>query len=546
MAAIAVGSASDIASVARERFGFARLRPGQAEAIQAVLDGRDTLAVFPTGAGKSAIYQISGSMISGATVVVSPLIALQRDQVESLAMFDAGKAAAVNAQRTATERQTIFDGLANGRIEFVFLSPEQLANEETLERLAEAGPSLFVVDEAHCISQWGHDFRPDYARLGEAIVRLGRPRVLALTATAAPPVRQEIVERLGLVDPLVIVQGFDRPNIALAVQRTRDEVEKRAWLHALIDAEVCPGIVYSATRQATEAIAAELNERGRRAAAYHAGLDAAKRDAVQSAFMEDKLEIVVATIAFGMGIDKPNVRFVVHESISDSLDSYYQEIGRGGRDGQRASATLLALPDDFNLRRFQTAGVNVKRGEAASVIRVIARTGSLEANDIATKAKVRKSAARAVVHCLRDLDVIPGSSSSTTALTTRDARGTLPDRIVARQEQHRRFARTRLEMMRQYADTGACRRAFLLSYFGELYHPPCRSCDNCLRGTAKPASSAEEPFPLNSSVHHPVWGEGVVLRYEHDTLTVLFNEEGYRTMATQLVMEEGLLTIIDQ
>ncbi|MCU1375647.1 MAG: ATP-dependent helicase, RecQ family, partial [Actinomycetia bacterium] len=212
-----------VAAVARDRLGLEELRPGQLEAVTAVLEGRDTLVVMPTGSGKSAVYQIAGSMLPGPTVVVSPLIALQRDQVSSIREADVGVAAAANSTIGAKERRRIFEDLRAGDIEFLFVAPEQLSNEQTRAELRDAKPSLFVVDEAHCISEWGHDFRPDYLRLGAAIEDLGRPRVLALTATASPVVRDEILERLGLVDPAIFVRGFDRPSLWMEVQTCRTE-----------------------------------------------------------------------------------------------------------------------------------------------------------------------------------------------------------------------------------------------------------------------------------------------------------------------------------
>ena len=253
-----------IERVAREAFGFAALRPGQREAIESVLAGRDTLVVMSTGSGKSAIYQIAGLLIEGATVVVSPLIALQRDQVEDLGERAAGGAAQINSSLPAAERERALAELAEDALEFLFLAPEQLANEDVLAELAVAHPSLLVVDEAHCISEWGHDFRPEYLRVGAAAEALGRPAILALTATAAPPVREEIVERLGLRDPAVLVRGFDRPNIRLAVERFHGERGAERKLRALLDAVEAapkPGIVYVATRRQAEELAASLCER---------------------------------------------------------------------------------------------------------------------------------------------------------------------------------------------------------------------------------------------------------------------------------------------
>jgi ATP-dependent DNA helicase RecQ len=345
-----------IARAASEVFGLDELRPGQAEAVAHVLDGRDTLAVMSTGYGKSAIYQIAALLIPGPTVVVSPLIALQRDQVEDLESEDAGGAASVSSVVAAGARREALEELAAGELEFLFLSPEQLSNEEVLADVAAAGPSLFVVDEAHCISEWGHDFRPDYLKLGAVAEAVGRPPLLALTATASPPVRAEIVERLGMRSPEVIVRGFDRPEIWLGVERFHAERAKREALLDRVAAEPKPGIVYAATRRLTEELAGELVARGVHAVAYHGGMARGSRTEAQEAFMRDEAEVVVATTAFGMGVDKPNVRFVFHSEPADSVDSYYQEVGRGGRDRSPARALLFYRVEDLGLRRFFAAG----------------------------------------------------------------------------------------------------------------------------------------------------------------------------------------------
>ena len=255
------GTTDRIERVAQEAFGFDALRPGQRDAIAAVLDGRDTIAVMSTGSGKSAIYQIAGLLMPGSTVVVSPLIALQRDQVSDLAERAAGGAAQLNSHISASERERALAELAEDALEFLFLAPEQLANPEVLAELAVAEPSLLVVDEAHCISEWGHDFRRDYLRLGAAAEALGRPTILALTATAAPPVRDEIVERLAMRDPEIVIRGFDRPNIRLSVERFHGEGGEERKLRALaerIAAAEPPGIVYVATRRQAEELAESL------------------------------------------------------------------------------------------------------------------------------------------------------------------------------------------------------------------------------------------------------------------------------------------------
>jgi len=311
-----------IEQVARESFGWEKLRPGQAEAAAAAIDGRDTLAVMSTGYGKSAIYQIAALLIPGPTVVVSPLIALQREQAEELEEQGVGGAANVNSTVGVTERREAFEDLEEDELEFMFLSPEQLANEDVQEDLAAAEPSLFVVDEAHCISEWGHDFRPDYLKLGAVAEALGRPPILALTATASPPVREEIVARLGMRDPAVFVRGFDRPNIWLGVERFREEEHKRRALIERVAEEPKPGIVYAATRRGAEEYAADFREAGVDALAYHGGMNKSDRSRAQEKFMDDELDVIVATTAFGMGVDKPNVRFVFHSEVADSVDSH--------------------------------------------------------------------------------------------------------------------------------------------------------------------------------------------------------------------------------
>jgi ATP-dependent DNA helicase RecQ len=316
-----------IQKIARQRFGYESLRSGQEEAIRSILEGHDTLAVMPTGSGKSAIYQIAAFMLPGATIVISPLLALQQDQIEAIASQDIGKATAVNSTVKESDREEAFENLEEGELEFLFLAPEQFNNPETIERLQSAKPSLFVVDEAHCISEWGHDFRPDYLRLGTIIEALGHPRILALTATAAPPVREEIVSRLQMRDPHTIVQGFNRPNIWLGARRYLNDEEKQSELLQLVKRVKKPGLIYVATRKRAEEIAQLLTERKVNAAFYHAGMKAKEREEVQTKFMNDEVKVLVATTAFGMGVDKPNVRFVFHFPINSRV--VHQTWGEG-------------------------------------------------------------------------------------------------------------------------------------------------------------------------------------------------------------------------
>ncbi|MBW3634494.1 MAG: RecQ family ATP-dependent DNA helicase [Chloroflexi bacterium] len=527
----------------QEKLGHEQLRPGQEEAVTAVLEGRDTLAVMPTGAGKSAIYQIAGALIPGATVVVSPLIALQRDQVEAIAEENVGDAALVNSTLRAAEREEALDEFEEGATEFLFLAPEQLANEEMLARLQAVKPTLFVVDEAHCISEWGHDFRPEYLRLGAVVETLAHPRILALTATASPPVQQEIVERLGMREPQIIVRGFDRPNIRLAVEGFADEEEKREELVARVLDAPKPGIVYAATRRHTEELAAALCQQGVNAVAYHAGMAAGERARIQEAFMSDAVDVIVATTAFGMGVDKPNVRFVYHLDVSESVDAYYQEIGRAGRDGEPAEAILFFRREDLNLRRFFAASGQVDADQMERVAEVVQDAdGSLAIAEISEEVDLSKTKVTVALSRLEEVGAVDVLPTGEVVATVEEDVAEAAEEAAEAQENLRKFARSRIEMMRAYADMRDCRREYILNYFGEGYAPPCGNCDNCEAGLVIATSSAAQPFPVKSRVEHKEWGSGMVMRYAGDTMVVLFDSVGYRTLAVDLVVAKDLLT----
>ena len=525
----------DIARIARERFGFAQLRPGQAEAIAAVVGGRDTLAVMPTGGGKSAIYQVAAAALQGPTVVISPLIALQRDQAENLA-DDEGGAAVVNSTTRKRVRRAALSELREGELEFLFLAPEQLRRRKIREQLKAARPSLFVIDEAHCISEWGHDFRPDYMLLGEAIESLGHPTVLALTASATPAMREEICVRLQLRDPFVMTLSFDRPNIELSVQLCRNERRKQTLIMAEIERTRGAGIVYVATRKHAEKLCAALQDAGTAAAYYHAGLRPPERTAAQAAFMHDDARIMVATSAFGMGIDKPNVRFVFHYDVPHALDAYYQEIGRAGRDGQPAFACLYYTPKDLNLHRFFAGGGKLSEEDLAHTAQAVAASDG-------TLADVRERLSLPPRKLTQALNLLADTGGIRHGLRKLEAIERDADKAAAaafeRQKRLHEQALLRIERMRGYAELRDCRRMYLLNYFAEDA-APCGRCDNCRRGLPR-AQNSSQPFPLKTRVLHRRFGRGLVRAYDGSEITVLFDDLGEKRLDLRTVLAQNLL-----
>ena len=337
-------------AVLRATFGFAAFRPGQDDIVRAVLAGRDVLAVMPTGSGKSLCYQLPALLRDGVTVVVSPLIALMRNQVAQMEASGVA-AASLNSTNDPAENRRILDRMAGGDLKLVYIAPERLAKPETLGLLKRSGVGLLAVDEAHCISQWGHDFRPEYRMIGDVQAALGGVQTVALTATADAATRSDIVERLFAAPPDLFVHGFDRPNLRLAMRPK--STSRRQIVDFVARHRGQSGIVYCSSRRKTEELAEALRQSGIPALAYHAGMEPAARSKHQDAFLQQDGIVMVATVAFGMGIDKPDVRFVLHADLPSNIESYYQEIGRAGRDGLPADTLTLYGMGDIRLRRLQ-------------------------------------------------------------------------------------------------------------------------------------------------------------------------------------------------
>lgn len=533
--------------VAAETFGWSQLSAEQLRAMELLMAGHDVLAVLPTGAGKSAIYQVPALLLEGLTLVVSPLIALQHDQLEGIEDTRAPQAVAVNSAQRSDDRKRAWQAIRHGEVEYVFLAPEQLAKDNVVDALADEHVSLFVVDEAHCVSAWGHDFRPDYRRLRPLIERLDHPRVLALTATAAPPVRRDIVQRLGMRDSREVIASFDRPNLYLAVERFIDDTDKQQSAIARVrsltaDPETRRGLVYGASRKETEFYAGELAQSGVRVAAYHAGMAAADRERVHEQFLADELDVVVATSAFGMGIDKPDVRFVAHTSIPDSVDSYSQQIGRAGRDDRPAEIILFYRPEDLSLQAFLTSS-KVPQDALAEVAQALREcAGPVRLSELKDRVQVTAALCTRAVNLLEQAGAVATTPDGQlqyvdSDLTTDEA----VRRAVEVAQTHQHLVRSRIEMMRGYAETTGCRRQYLLGYFGEHLGYLCGNCDTCTSGTAKEQPANDGEFAWGSLVQHAEWGNGVVMSIEQDRLTVLFDDVGYKTLSLRAIHEHDLL-----
>jgi ATP-dependent DNA helicase RecQ len=543
-------------------FGIQQLRDGQQRVIDSVLDGKDTLAIMPTGSGKSLCYQIPARILEGMTVVVSPLISLMKDQLEKLEAMNI-RAVQVNSSLSAEEERGALAAIAENHCEIVFCTPERLAMTEFVEVLKEVKIALVVIDEAHCISTWGHDFRPAYLEMAGAIEALGRPPVLALTATAT----EEVIDDIGrqLIGSSrrprmnVINTGIYRPNLHYSVVQVTNPAEKLEQAQRLVRETEGKGIVYAATVKCAEELYHLLEEAGESVTIYHGKLPAAERKANQDLFMNDERRVMVATNAFGMGIDKPDTRFVIHLQIPANLEAYYQESGRAGRDGKDADCTLLFLQDDKRVQQFFL----VKHYPTADEIRnVYEAVRQLAENETATPERVEDAAGdlagphlKVCLKLLKDARLLRQSRKLAYNVTAQEPKASLFEamaEVYRRKQEHDRCA---LEQMVSYAVSGFCRWKLLLDYFDdevEGFEKCCR-CDNCLNPPAAvltediqirddefdrepaPAPDPSSSFEPGAHVKVPKYGEGVVLSVAGDQVAIDFPDGEQRSFMKDFV-----------
>ncbi|TCS38663.1 ATP-dependent DNA helicase RecQ [Paucimonas lemoignei] len=542
----------------QEVFGITELRPGQREVIDSVLQGHDTLAIMPTGSGKSLCYQLPALNLPGTTVVVSPLISLMKDQTEKLEESGVD-AAQINSTLSEDEEQSALRNIARKRMAIVFATPERMTDPEFLASLKRAQVSLFVVDEAHCISQWGHDFRPAYLQLGHAIETLGRPPVLALTATATPEVIEDITHQLKCRSPRIVNTGIYRPNLHYEVVRAASEAEKLEALHALLGKLQGSGIIYTATVRAAEELHEALKERDIDVALYHGRMPVRARSDSQERFMQGETRIMIATNAFGMGIDKADIRFVIHFQVPGSLGAYYQEAGRAGRDGEPAKCILIFHDQDKRIQQFFLAHHYPDEQDLRAVLKAMEESSHDHApvkfeqlRECLTKSS--KTKLQIMLKLLQDGGLVESTGRDAFRRTESRADALLLEQLVKeyrRKGEHDRYA---LERMVFYAQTGFCRWKVLLEYFDdEVQWQRCGSCDNCLHPPEKELtplarSSSSRPnlrspvrkrnapaFVPGSRVTVPKFGEGKVQAVAGDQITILFPDSRSKTFLQQYV-----------
>jgi ATP-dependent DNA helicase RecQ len=524
---------SELEAKLREVFGFNAFRPLQEDAVRATLDGEDVLVVMPTGAGKSLCFQLPAAISDGVTLVVSPLVALMRDQVLALnarTSFANLGCAYLNSLQGADEQRQVLDDLRHGMLKLVYVAPERFRSAGFRAALSQVTIDRFVVDEAHCISEWGHDFRPDYLALRPFVQEAGHPPILAVTATATRRVQDSIIENLGMGregrEPQVLVGGFDRPNLHFSVHRCPSDRERDELLAKALP-KLCArggsGLIYASTRKQCEEVAAlasrALATQGFKAAAYHAGIDADTRNALQQAWLDSEVQVLVATNAFGMGIDKPDVRFVIHYGIPDSLENYYQEAGRAGRDGRGARVVILYRPGDKKLREFFIEREGVEGGDVRMAFARMVKNQD-EAGEVLVprewwRQQFRDMGDHTVRLVWRELEkegCVRRIGESPDGTRVEILKSQFPLSAMNRIRQDFEVQKTerlrRLNEMVDYCRTPECRRQTILGYFGDFEDLPARRlcCDNCdsppsakpvPEAGARPAPRAGIGVPLN-------------------------------------------------